>query len=121
MLSMNISTEDAGRLNEIAEEMATLLGEFKDICRHSMSSNEYQQFKYRTLGHLEPGISDDHEWMTEYSSIDSLVKVAENARDDIEDVDGDDIAEENGECGRCGEPLGESGECENENCPECES
>lgn len=91
----SISVEDAERLKEIAQEMAELLGEFKDICRANMSRNDYDQFKYRTLGNVEPGISEEHDWVTKYSSIDSLEKVAENLYDIAEDEENEE--EEEGE------------------------
>ena len=88
-----ISTEDAERLKEIAEEIAQLLNEFKGICRSCMSKSAYDQFKYRTLGHIEPTVSEDHEWMTSYSSIDSLEKVANN----LEEIASDEDEEEEDE------------------------
>ena len=88
---MNIDLENAQRLNELVGEIAERMDEFKQICRTAMSSNEYQQFKYRTLGHLEPGLLNDSEWITSYSAIDSLEKVAENA---LEEAEGDEDEEE---------------------------
>ena len=79
---MKISNENAERLGEIATEMAVLLDEYKNICRRAMEPQEYQQFKYRTLGHIEPVLNDDSEWVTKYSSLDSLAKVAAGAVDD---------------------------------------
>jgi len=79
---MNISVNDAERLAEIADEINELVDEFKQICRRTFERQEYDQFKYRTLGHLEPAVNDNHEWMTKYSSIDSLAKVAEKAVDE---------------------------------------
>jgi hypothetical protein len=84
---MTITKDKAERLVEIASEMAELLGEFKHICRNSMESNEYQQFKYRCLGNLEPGLIEESEWVTTYSSIDSLESVANNALDEAESED----------------------------------
>lgn len=84
---MNITAEKAKRLVEIAQEMASLLDEFKRICRNSMTSNEYEQFKYRCLGNLEPGLIEDSEWFIKYSSIDSLESIANNALDDAESDD----------------------------------
>lgn len=101
---MNISKDDADRLGEIATEMLKLLNEFKTICHQAMSLGEYQQFKYRTLGHLEPGLTDESEWITTYSSIDPLNKVAEKA------------AEEIIQCKKCGSPVDENGYCTNRNC-----
>jgi hypothetical protein len=80
---MNLNTEKAERLVEIASEMSELLSEFKRICRENMHSSEYDQFKYRTLGHLEPALNEETEWYTRYSSIDSLEKVAQNAVEEV--------------------------------------
>lgn len=84
---MNISSDDARRLQQIQSEMVELLNEFKDICRSAMTPNEYQQFRYTTLGHLEPSLMDETEWVTTYSSIKSLEKIALDADDDVNDAD----------------------------------
>jgi len=76
---MNLKIKSAERMQEIAEEMISLLNEFKHLAKQSMSGPEYQQFKYRCLGNLEPGLMKESEWITKYSSIDSLEEVAENA------------------------------------------
>jgi hypothetical protein len=93
-----ISIEDAERLKEISDEIIVLVNEFKDICRSCMSSSEYGQFKYRTLGRLEPAVMEDHEWMTQYSSIDSLEEVANKlygiAEEDEEDEEDEEEEEE---------------------------
>lgn len=73
-----ITAEEAERLQEIAREVAELVDEFKGICRRCMSGPDYEHFKYRTLGHLEPAITEEHEWATRYSSIDPLETVANN-------------------------------------------
>ena len=93
---MKINQENAKRLKEIAESLIEQLDEFKHICRNSMSSSEYQQFKYRCLGNLEPGLREDSEWVTRYSSIDSLEKVADNALND---------ADSDLECEDCGKLI----------------
>ena len=80
-----MTTETADRMVEIVGEMTDLLSEFKQICRESMTRREYEQFKYRTLGHIEPALMEDTEWYTRYSSIDSLEKVAKNALGEVED------------------------------------
>lgn len=80
---MNLDAETADRLVEIARKMSELLGEFKEICRDNMERNEYEQFKYRTLGHLEPALNEETEWYTRYSSIDSLEKVAQEALGEV--------------------------------------
>ena len=92
---MNIDKESAERLKEITEEIIDLLGEFKHTVRNAMTSEEYNRFKYRTLGHLEPGLMEDSEWVTTYSSIDSLESVAQDALDSAEkDEDEDEDTEE---------------------------
>ncbi len=91
---MNLDTEKAERLVEIVSEMSELLSEFKRICRENMHRSEYDQFKYRTLGHLEPALNEDTEWYTRYSSIDSLEKVAQEALDEVV-MDGDGEEDEN--------------------------
>jgi hypothetical protein len=101
---MNINKEDAERLGEIVKEINERLDEFKHICRTSMSANEYQQFKYRTLGHIEPAVMKETEWITRYSSIDSLEQIAENASEDIT------------VCKKCGSPI-EDEYCTDETCP----
>jgi hypothetical protein len=100
---MKISKDNAERLRQIALDMVELLSEFKQIARSSMSSHEYEQFKYRTLGHLEPGLIEDSEWVTSYSAIDSLEKVAENAGEELI-------------CPECGSELNEDGTCSDEDC-----
>jgi len=82
---MDISSENAERLEEIQQEMLELLNEFKGICKTAMSRNEYEMFRYRTLAHIEPGLTFDSPWVTTYSSIDPLEKIVENAKDSAED------------------------------------
>ena len=101
---MNITSESAERLQELVQIMQESLDEFKHICKTAMTSSEYQQFKYRTLGHIEPALFEDSEWVTSYSSIDSLEKVANNASA-IEEM-----------CKECDGPLDEDGFCEDVNC-----
>ena len=72
---MNITKEKVERLQKLQEQIHEDLDEFKQICLDSMNCNKYNQFKYRTLGHIEPAVSEDTEWFTKYSSIDSLEKV----------------------------------------------
>jgi hypothetical protein len=81
---MKITPENAARLKELVGEMIERLDEFKSIVKKAMPRYEYQQFKYRTLGNLEPGLIEESEWITSYSSI-SLEKVAENAAEAVED------------------------------------
>ena len=78
---MNITSEDAAELQRLAREIAERVTEFKHICRKAMSQNEYQRFKYRTLGHLEPAVIEGSEWMG-VGSMDSLEKVADKAVDE---------------------------------------
>jgi len=73
------------RLAELATELEEGLNEFKEICRRSMSQQEYQQFKYRTLGHCEPAISTSQEWVV--SSCDTLAEVVERLEDELEEKD----------------------------------
>jgi hypothetical protein len=79
---MNITPEQGKRAQEIAQEMAELLAEFKALARTVMEPAQYNQFKYRTLGHLEPGLLEESEWVTRYSSLDSLEEVARNLADE---------------------------------------
>jgi hypothetical protein len=60
---------------------------FKKICRDIMSPEEYNQFKYRTLGHIEPVVYEDSEWSTKYASLDSLEEVAERFNFDESEED----------------------------------
>ena len=93
--TMTITQAQADELKEIVEQMKEGLENFKAICRRTMSASEYQMFKYRTLGHLEPGLVEDSEWVTTYSSIDSLEKVAnEIAGDQPEDDEEEEEEEE---------------------------
>lgn len=80
-----MKTHQAERLQEIVAEMTELLNEFKQICRQNMEPNQYQDFKYRTLGHIEPALMEETEWVTTYSSIESLEKVAQSFSDEAED------------------------------------
>ena len=91
---MNISKEQAERLVELSRVILENLNEFKSICRETMERQEYEQFKYRTLGHIEPVVSEDHEWVTTYSSIDSLEKVAESACCEAEEAEHEDDEDE---------------------------
>jgi hypothetical protein len=70
------------RLHEITEEMQELLQEFKDICKKKMTQNRYELFKYRTLGHIEPVISKENDWLPDMG-IDSLEEVADNYDEDL--------------------------------------
>lgn len=88
---MNPNLSQANRAAEIAQEIADLLGEFKQIARDTMTASEYQQFKYRTLGHIEPAVSKETEWVTRYSSLDSLEEVAENMMDYAQGDDDEDF------------------------------
>ena len=91
---MNIDKETASRLQEITGDMSNLLDEFKSICRRAMTSEEYRLFKYRTLGHIEPGLLENSEWVTTYSSIDSLEEVANKAADQSFEEEEEDEEEE---------------------------
>ena len=62
--------------------MIELLAEFKALAREVMPPQRYDQFKYRTLGHLEPAILEESEWVTRYSSITSLEAVAQDLADE---------------------------------------
>jgi hypothetical protein len=85
------------QLLEIQQRIMNDVQEFKQICKELMSKSEYEQFKYRTLGHLEPAISEDTIWATKYSSIDSLEKVALRfGEEEEEDEQDEDWMEEDG-------------------------
>jgi len=75
---MNISKENAERLQEIASEMVELLNEYKHIARGAMNDSERHQFRYNTLAHLEPGLHSDHEWVVG-SHVKGLDRIAELA------------------------------------------
>ncbi len=80
---MNITEEQGRRAMEISEEMIALLDEFKKLAKSVMTDSEYQNFKYNTLGHLEPGLITDHAWFTgRGSSIKSIQYVAEDMADE---------------------------------------
>lgn len=85
-----ITKAQATRLVEISNEMNQMLEEFKRICRNTMYPAQYDQFKYRTLGHLEPALFEDSEWYAKYSSIDSLEKVANNLMEEVNEDDSDE-------------------------------
>lgn len=101
---MNIDKENADRLQEIVQEMSKLLGEFKSICKDKMTREEYNLFKYRTLGHIEPALLEESEWVTQYSSIDSLEEIARKAGEDVV------------ECKKCKSSVDEDGYCTNRGC-----
>ena len=80
---MEINQDNADRLQELFEEIHERVEEFKSICKRAMRPNEYEQFRYRTLGHLEPAIALDQPWVTTYSSIDCLdlmIQILQNNR-----------------------------------------
>lgn len=99
---MKINQEEADRLKEIHQKVAELVEEFKQICRTTMTRPEYDQFKYRCLGNLEPGINNETDWVTTYSSIDSLEKIAERAADEVVGEECDVCADP--ECKGCPPP-----------------
>jgi hypothetical protein len=80
---MNVTQKQADRLVELHQEIQERLDEFKQICRKVMPPREYDQFKYRTLGHIEPVVSEGTEWVTRYSSLDSLQEIAANALSNV--------------------------------------
>lgn len=91
---MNINQDDANRLKELHEEMVERLHEFKNICRSAMTPREWELFRYRTLAHLEPGLTADSEWITAYSSITPMDEVVDLAGVSVEDEDDENEDEE---------------------------
>ena len=79
---MNITLENAVRLRELWESMVESFDKFRGICQDSMTKEEYRQFKYRTLGHIEPCLTEETEWFTEYDSRDSLEKIVTRAEEE---------------------------------------
>lgn len=94
MTAMNISKDDAERLQELHAEIDERVTEFKQICRSAMSSGEYQRFKYNCLGHLEPGLSEDNGWAGHHLT---LEKVVERALDDAKEEEDEEEEEETDE------------------------
>jgi len=86
---MSFQKYDAERLVEIAKEIDALLCEFKSICKYGMSTEEFQGFKYRTLAHIEQGVTEQNDWMPDLG-IDPLEVVAQRALDNCDDDDDDD-------------------------------
>jgi hypothetical protein len=86
---MTISLQNAERLTEIQQQMAELLEEAKNICRGAMTISEYDQFRYKTLAHLEPGLITDHHWVVDSKPLETI---AENAQSDAttDDDENDD-------------------------------
>lgn len=101
---MKFQKENAERLKELVNEINERVEEFKHLCRTAMSRSEYDLFKYRTLGNLEPAVMEESEWVTRGSSIDSLEKVANQACD------------ENAVCKKCGSVI-EDDYCTDDTCP----
>ncbi len=81
---MNISSVQAARLKELTEGMQEFLFEIKGICKHAMSKSEYEQFRYKTLANLEPGLSSDSTWVV--SNVTPLDEVAERAMEESEET-----------------------------------
>lgn len=77
-------SKDRDRLMEIVGEISELLHEFKTIVRGKFTPSEFELFKYRTLAHIEPGLSEESNWVAG-PGVDSLEKVAEDFPDDEED------------------------------------
>jgi len=74
---------DKKRLEEIVNEIDKLITEFTDIVKSKMDRAEFEDFKYNTLGHLQPMINSNHDWVTSrYSSQKSLEKVSESFIED---------------------------------------
>lgn len=93
---MKISLSNAERLQEIAEEMVELLNEYKEIAKRAMTPPEWERFRYNTLAHLEPGLQQDNNWVTN-SSVKGLDTVAETAieeSDEEEDPEAEDFERE---------------------------
>lgn len=85
---MNIDSSDARRAETIVDEILELVQEFKKIAKGAMSASEYEQFRYRTLGHLEPALTTETEWFTSrYDSRDPLSKIVERMVDESGDSD----------------------------------
>lgn len=91
MLIWCMNIEDATRLREIVDEMTELLDEAKSTCQASMSRVEYEQFRHKTLAHLEPGLIFDHEWVTNAVP---LEKVADHLLENAQAEEDDDDDEE---------------------------
>ena len=104
---MNISKENAERLGEIANEMIELLNEYRNICRNGMTPSEYERFRYNTLAHLEPGLTQENTWVNG-NNVQGLDLIAEHALEEAED--GED-------CEECGDILDEERHCTNSDCP----
>lgn len=77
---------------EIVDVMNDLLDEFKRRARQHLSSSQYEMFKYRCLGHCEPVLKEENEWLPDYN-IDTLMSWAEK----IEDAEFDEGEEEEDE------------------------
>jgi len=92
---MKITSKNAEHLLELVGEIKERAEEFKELCREAKTPREYELFKYNCLGHLEPAISEDHEWFVKYSGITTLEKIAEDAAEDAESPT----------CKKCGSPL----------------
>lgn len=105
---MKINKEDAERLRELYDSMMESFAEIKHILRNGMSPREHEDFRYKTLGFLEPGLTEDHTWVTRYSSIVPLDKIVEEAEDSWTP-----------ECTECGAELGEDAKVHL--CAECQA
>lgn len=94
---MKLTEEQFSDLENAFAQFCEGLESFKDICQSIMTDHEYNQFKYNILGHIEPLVSENHEWMTMSSdTMNAIVEQAENEydREDYIDEDDDHIDDE---------------------------
>lgn len=70
--SASVSTDEYQEIRENFHDIVEKVNEIKEFFRSVLSNEDYDQFKYRCLGNLEPGLQEETEWVTRYSSITSL-------------------------------------------------
>ena len=67
MLNPNITQKDRENIREnLQDQFDEFIEKFNDITRTiraNLSSNAYERFRYNILGHIEPYIKEEHEWM----------------------------------------------------------
>ena len=87
MILQDDSTIDQDEIDGIREsfkEAVERINEIKEFFRASLTSSSYDHFKYRCLGHLEPGLFEETEWVTQYSSITSMEEFINQIAEEVD-------------------------------------
>lgn len=78
----NINHSDAEAARELFDEIQTKFNELKDFIRSHLESHERDDFKYNCLSRCEPGLFEEHDWMTQYDGIISMEKWVERMEEE---------------------------------------